>query len=370
MKPKTLILMVVAVVCGLAASYMTSRLLAERQSSNDEDQKVTILVAKQNISTGSLIKDPEKFFVEKAFTKGEEPKKALRSFDQLKDRVLNKGLSAEQFVTSDDLYGKDQQGLSGALPAGMRAVAIHVSAETLAGGFVLPNSHVDVILTVRRGDSDSYAYTFLQNMLVLAVDQAPTRDERATMLASTVTLAATPEDTQRISLATTMGELRLTLRKYDDIENNKARMVTPRDLTRASVAQNTDGQPDGDGTGGKSGGAGPWGTAKIPEVKPEEKKPEEKKPEPPPPAPPKPPKTHTLTIYNSETLTKAVFVLGEDDSVSTTDVQKTPTVEPAKNEKPQAEKPADNAKSDEEKETPEPAPKKGGKAPTNKQESK
>ncbi len=60
MKPKTMILMVVAVTCGLGASYMTSRLLAERQPS-DED-KVEILVAKKKLDMGMTIKNVDDLF--------------------------------------------------------------------------------------------------------------------------------------------------------------------------------------------------------------------------------------------------------------------------------------------------------------------
>ena len=58
MKPKTMVLMVVAVSCGLGASYMTSRLLAERGNSTDENEKVSALVARKNLDMGMLIKNP------------------------------------------------------------------------------------------------------------------------------------------------------------------------------------------------------------------------------------------------------------------------------------------------------------------------
>src|SRR5436305_10200412 len=87
MKPKTVILMIVAVVCGLAASYMTSRVIAERNAASDVE-KVSVLVARRNIPMGTLISDPEKLFEEKPFTKGEEPKKAIRAIEDLKDRRL------------------------------------------------------------------------------------------------------------------------------------------------------------------------------------------------------------------------------------------------------------------------------------------
>ena len=74
MKPKTLILMVVAVTCGLVASYMTSRLLADR---GRESTKVAVLVAKKTISQGDLLKIPEELFEERWFAQGDEPKLAI-----------------------------------------------------------------------------------------------------------------------------------------------------------------------------------------------------------------------------------------------------------------------------------------------------
>src|SRR5687768_3495367 len=134
MKPKTLILMVVAVVCGLAASYMTSRVIAERNNKAPaQEEKVKVLVAKQRISMGTLLKDPAKFFHEKQFTKGEEPKKAIKSFDQLKDRRLSRPISEDGHVTPDDLMDPKHAGLEGSLPSGMRAIALKVNAESIAG---------------------------------------------------------------------------------------------------------------------------------------------------------------------------------------------------------------------------------------------
>src|ERR1700716_236217 len=100
MKPKTLILMVVAVTCGLGASYMTSRLLAERQP--DESEKIPVLVAKKNLDMGLAIKKPEDLFEEKKFTKGDEPKNAIAKMEDLQTRVLKRSLRVGDFVTGDD----------------------------------------------------------------------------------------------------------------------------------------------------------------------------------------------------------------------------------------------------------------------------
>src|ERR1700738_5165754 len=110
MKPKTLILMVVAVTCGLGASYMTSRLLAERQP--EETDKVPILVAKKNLDMGVTVKRVEDLFEIKNFVKGDEPKNAIAEPKDLLARVLKRSLRTGDFVTGDDLLSDKDVGLS------------------------------------------------------------------------------------------------------------------------------------------------------------------------------------------------------------------------------------------------------------------
>src|SRR5947209_418121 len=162
MKPKTLVLMVVAVGCGLAASYMTSRLLAERNKEQPTEAKVKVLVAKQKISPWVPIKEPEKFFVEKEVPESVAPKKALKSFEEVKDQKLCKVVNEESIVTTDDLLNKDQASLAHLMKPGQRAIALKVNAESLAGGFVLPGTHVDVVSTL-RGGSEAETKTILQD---------------------------------------------------------------------------------------------------------------------------------------------------------------------------------------------------------------
>jgi pilus assembly protein CpaB len=309
MKPKTIILMVVAVVCGLGASYMTSRVIAERNSDQPELERVTVLVAKQKIPNGTLIKDPQKFFVEKQYIKGEEPKKAIRTWEQVKDKRLNKALSEDQFVTGDELMDPKQTGIEVLVPPGMRALAIKVNAASVVAGFVLPNSRVDIVQTVRSGDN-SETRTILQNMLVLATDGVKERpDDKASMLASTVTLAAKPEDVQKLRLAEAIGELSLALRGAEDEDIAKLRGTRPPDLTKSG---NKDGGPNADDPAGEGGSGGKLqGVPDVPTAP--AAPPVIAKQDDPPPAPPK---TVTQIIYNGESVTKTIFVL-KDGDVST-----------------------------------------------------
>lgn len=308
MKSKTMILMVVAVACGLGASYMTSRLLAERgEQKQAEEEKIKILVARKNIPQGTYIKAPEEWFVEKEFTLGEEPKKAVRSFDEVKDRVLSKPLSAEQWVIADDLLTKTQSGLAYSLPKGMRAMAIKVNVDTVVAGFVQPNSRVDVLNTVRSGDKDSYSRTILQNMLVLAIDSIDSRDlEKKAIVSSTVTLAVTPEEAQALSMGQHMGELRLVLRPPDDTEILNLKGTKPEDVKNAQAKSAKQPGADDEPEGPKSPLTrvpdvplpDPMGTAS--ETAPAAEQ-------------PKPRKKHTLIVWNGDSQTKAVYLEGDPD---------------------------------------------------------
>jgi pilus assembly protein CpaB len=339
-----MILMVVAIVCGLAASYMTSRVIADR-SSDTEVEKVTVLVAKKNISMGTLLKEPEKVFEEKQFTKGEEPKRAIKTYDLIKDRRLNKPLSAEQFVTPDDLNDKSQDGLAGGMAKGMRAVALKVNLDTVVGGFVLPHSRVDIVSVVRRNENDTYSKIILQNVLVLACDSISQRpDDKQSIAATTVTVQVTPAQAETISLATELGTLRLILRPFGDEDKVTTAGVTPKGITTGTDGKSPDDLVASDSD---TGGRTPvWGS-KVPDV------PTTKQADAAPEAPPAP-KTHTLTIFNGDSVTKAVFTLGEKEGEADVQIEKSQpdrpagkaaprpatTDKPATTEKPATDKPA------------------------------
>jgi pilus assembly protein CpaB len=328
MKSKTVILMVVAITCGLAASYLTSRVIAER-GTQTEVEKVTVLVARKNISMGMLIKDPEKLFEEKQYTKGEEPKRALRNLDELKDRRLNKPLTAEQFVTADDLWDKDKDGISGTMQKGMRAVGITVNAQSSGGGFVLPHSHVDIVSVITNTNGETSAKIILQNILVLAVDQSANRPEdgKQAVVANTVTVQVTPDQAEHLALANKMGTINLILRSFGDDEKVATRGVTPKGVMQGSDDRSDDGGMDS----GPS--RTPSTSPKVPDV-PSTNVTDVKSAEPSTPA-----KVHTLTIYNGQSVTKATFNLGDKDDDTNTRIEKSQPDADAPAKKPASPKP-------------------------------
>jgi pilus assembly protein CpaB len=239
---KTMILMVVAVGCGLVASFLTSRLLAER--GNSGPVMVKRLVAKKNLALGTVIKDPEKYFVEKEFPEDSAPKKGYDNFDAIKNQKLTKPVSEDAPITKDDILEGSGASFAQAIPPGCEALAIKVNPEGIAGGFVQPMDRVDVVWTLSRGDA-SKSQTILQNMLVLATDLDAARNaESQAKLATTVTIAVKPEEGQKLTLASQNGELRLMLRKYGHDDIMQTRPTTLVDLIKSG--NHVEGKQDDD----------------------------------------------------------------------------------------------------------------------------
>src|SRR5437660_9815096 len=105
MKPKTMILMGLAITCGLGASYMTSRLLAERQTP-DAPETVEILVATRTINVHERIAKPEEMFEKKTIAKELEPSDAIHDFEAIKGKVVRRGRNKGEAIPPSDLYDK------------------------------------------------------------------------------------------------------------------------------------------------------------------------------------------------------------------------------------------------------------------------
>jgi pilus assembly protein CpaB len=110
------------------------------------------------------------------------------------------------------------------LPTGMRAVSTEISPETGAGGFILPNDRVDVILSRREKNPDKggpdliNAEIILSNIRVLAIDQAPKeKDGQNSVVGKTATLELKPDQAELLARARQSGTLSLALRSIADV---------------------------------------------------------------------------------------------------------------------------------------------------------
>ena len=234
MKPKTMILMVVAVACGLVASYMTSRLLADRNN-QPADTKVTVVVAKKKVPQLTLIRKPEDLFELQEVSESPMTAKAVKSLEELQGKRVKNAVKEGDFIRVDDLQKKDELIIE--VPPGQRAIAIKVSAQQQLSGLILPGMRVDVLATMRGSEATSSI--ILQNMLVLAIDATPVRGEgQTTIVGQTATLAATPDECQHLLLAQSQGELCLALRSPEDKRLVAAHVTRTSDLSKAPRDRN------------------------------------------------------------------------------------------------------------------------------------
>ncbi len=158
-------------------------------------------------------------------TRANEPE----AVDKLKGSVARMSMYAGEPLRRSKLVGEGQSFMSSILPSGMRAVATSINADTSAGGFILPNDFVDVIMTRKadagQGGSGYITETILKNIRVLAIDQTIQEDEegKKTRVGQTATLELTPEQAEIITVAQQMADrLTLALRPIADAQEKVA----------------------------------------------------------------------------------------------------------------------------------------------------
>ena len=166
-------------------------------------------------------------------------------------------LAGEPIVGRKIVRAGDSGYMAAYLEPGMRAMAIAVSTETAAGGFILPGDRVDVIVTVElEGSSDDEpnrakfaSRLVLQNVKVLAIDQSTrAEDDQQAVVGATATLEIAPTDTETLALAKAAGTLSLTLRSYADTAGPSGRVGpaarTPVATRPATVRVFRGGEPE------------------------------------------------------------------------------------------------------------------------------
>lgn len=102
------------------------------------------------------------------------------------------------------------------LEPGMRAMAIPLSAESSAGGFVLPGDHVDLV-QIRKVGAEVTSQTVMRNVRVLAIDQNTGGGAKGSSIGATATVEVSPQQAENLVLAKAQGELTLVLRSYADV---------------------------------------------------------------------------------------------------------------------------------------------------------
>jgi Flp pilus assembly protein CpaB len=212
MKQKNMVLMVVAIGCGLVAAFLTAQLGAK--SSGDQ---VEIIVAANELPQGTKLDKLDKQLTRRKFPRDAVPPSAINDPKELEGKILNRTLRLGDHFTLKDVT--NQKTID--LPAGYNAMAIKATIE-VASHFVQPGSRVNVVLAEDKGGVKQ-AMMILQNVLVVAVGDKPEREEgkSAHSTIADVTLAVKPKEGVMLALASKRGDLRLLLRDEKDESREK-----------------------------------------------------------------------------------------------------------------------------------------------------
>ena len=229
MNTARIVVLAIAIGAGGVAAYLAS-------GSDDKPapaqpvaqlQTVDILVAKSDIGLGQSVKpDDMQWQTWPAATASSSFISRTSKADAIKEitgSIARAPFIAGEPIREQKLVKADGSGFMAAiLPAGYRAISTEISPETGAGGFILPNDRVDVILTKKsadKGGSDGpNSEVILSNIRVLAIDQAPKEKEGSSSLVGrTVTLELKPEQAETLTRSRQSGSLTLALRSIADI---------------------------------------------------------------------------------------------------------------------------------------------------------
>jgi pilus assembly protein CpaB len=232
MKPARIIVLVIALAAGGIAALLAGRSEAPQELSKAPVAQLEtgdVLVAANDIGLGRSVTAqdlrwqiwPASAISPNFVRKSDRPD----AVNQLSNTIARVPFSAGEPIRESKLIRANGSGYMAAiLPAGMRAVSTQISPETGAGGFILPNDHVDVILSRRDREAEKAAgvevqtsETILSNVRVLAIDQTvEEKGGQRVVVGKTATLELTARQAETLARSQHMGTLSLALRSLVD----------------------------------------------------------------------------------------------------------------------------------------------------------
>ncbi len=316
MKMKSLVLLAMAIGCGLVAMLGVQQVLSGDKKPAVETGKV--LVAITNIMPGQPLDDTNVAF--KAWDKSDIPQGAVTKPEEYQDRSLRVSAIPNEPIMVAKLNDKGVFGGSSEIPKGMRVATVPVTLTETHSGLILPGDRVDIVATytVARhvaGQMNSQAgeikkaKTILQYIEVFATDNirqsAVPNGETKEVAAKNISVLVTPDQYVLLMLAKTKGQISLAVRNRGDKSESRASEV---DETAFEHLKVTRGQDKKDGDEGDAGELLDKEQTKVAEVKKPEPKPE--------PVKEKEKPTWTLKVFEGDKLREEQVELPEDPAAA------------------------------------------------------
>jgi pilus assembly protein CpaB len=228
-----------ALIFGLLAAFAVSRYLS---SANVYAKSLnSVVVAKVDIPLGAKI-IPEQLMIVQ-FPKESIPDGTFDTPEKLVGRVAVQNIAAREPLTDSRLAPEGSAaGLSAVIPEGYRAMTVKVDDVVGISGFIQPGTLVDVVVVIdpaeKNSDQGPISKIVLQNIKVLANGQNidKPKDDREANSVKAVTLLVTPEQAEKLALASTEGKLQLVMRNSIDQDDEETRGVNKRTLLNGDRA--------------------------------------------------------------------------------------------------------------------------------------
>jgi pilus assembly protein CpaB len=233
MRRRLVLVLVVAAVVGLLASTLVYRVLKDVTAGAGPQGVENIVVATVNMNMAETVTSSHVKLL--PWPAKSVPSGAIRTLAEAEGRVVRASIVAGEPL----LDGKLAPQLAGKgglmpmlVPEGQRGVTIKVDDAIKETGFVLPNSRVDVLVSMpkERGSQDRISKVILQDVSVLASGQTVELRDNKPVTFTTVTLALDPGQAERLALAQSEGKLTLAMRNLRDKQ-----IVYTKGVTAASL---------------------------------------------------------------------------------------------------------------------------------------
>jgi pilus assembly protein CpaB len=234
-RTRLLLIGFVALALGAIVSFTVYRTLQTRAGAGTPPG-VDVLIAANDIAVGAKVEDRDVKVVR--FPPADLPPNCFH----LKSSVVGRGallpIAKGEFFLPSKLAGENAgSGMPSLIPPGMRAVSVRVNEVIGVAGFVVPGTRVDVLLTGNpTGAAEQQTSTVLENVAVIATGQKLERSAAGEpQLAPVITLLVSPDDAQKLTLATTEGKIQLALRNPLDSKQQELPAVNTGTLYRGGV---------------------------------------------------------------------------------------------------------------------------------------
>lgn len=228
MKKARVIVLAIAAFAALGAAFIAKKIVSGPHEVREVEKTVgatDVLVAAKSINLGDSVQAGD-FKWQQWPVEGVTPGLITRTSQPDAPTSLAGAVARAPFIAGEPIKEqkliKISEGgvMAAILPSGMRAISTPIREETAAGGFILPNDRVDVILShkIKVGDKEEQSSeVILRNIRVLAIGQEiENKDGEKIATGKTATLELTPRQTETLALAQSLGDISLSLRSLAD----------------------------------------------------------------------------------------------------------------------------------------------------------